>query len=177
MDLSLNNKPSTAITNSHSIKHLSEFYPKATKEEILKSLSVIPAFFPSLEFSPEKIESYSCALDELSFEQLKTGIKKFCLLTDQVYPNTNFIALIRKYALGIDELPTAGESWESALPLIRGDNIPLTSLPELTQRAIRAMGGLCELGMCQNIEAARSQYTKIYNDFLETKKREILCGK
>lgn len=96
---------------------------------------------------------------------------------EEIYPNTNIIAYIRKYAL-VDDLfyLTSGEAWQMVLDEMRrvcgSYGVPSVS-NEIVQRVINAVGWK-DICLSDNIAVVRGQFFKIYDSFVQKEKEKIL---
>jgi hypothetical protein len=124
--------------------------------------------------TPAKTEIWNLAVGDLTESQLKNGIKKFCLAHEEIYPGTNVLAKIRKYALSLHELETASEAWEKVLLGASGAVVELDN--EISERVVRHMGGFREMGKSENTELLRAHFIKFYNFELEKEKFDLMSG-
>jgi hypothetical protein len=61
------------------------------------------------------------------------------------------------------------EQWEKLLPLLRNSSSPLDSLDEPAKRAVRAMGGLSNIGRdAEALHFRRSEFADLYESFAES---------
>jgi len=132
-----------------------------------------------MEIEKEQATVMFECLQDLSPEEFVKGIKKFCTMHKEIFPNTNVIAYVREYAL-IDERTflSASEAWAQVLREISrvgayGSPIPLSVI---VAEAIKGIGWK-DLCLSDNVDVVRGQFRKLYEQLVERKKKEILEGK
>jgi hypothetical protein len=72
---------------------------------------------------------------------------------------------IEKLAGGKPKRSALGE-WEKVVPLLRNSSSPLDSLDEPAKRAVRAMGGLSQIGRdVDGLPFRRAEFAELYDQF------------
>jgi len=74
-----------------------------TEESFSEGLALLLATMPSLKPEKTTIDIWKKLLDDLSDEDFKTGVLTLCRNCEDVYPGTNIVAKIRRYA--VEALP------------------------------------------------------------------------
>jgi hypothetical protein len=124
-------------------------------------MAVLTTHFPNLDLTPGKISIYHQTLSDLSEVQLQAAVRTFCLAHEEIYPGTNLIAKLRKYALGHHNRETAAEAWEKVLCGAKGQQVFLDN--EISERVVAFMGGFQELGNSTNTIADRAHFMRMYD--------------
>lgn len=138
-------------------------------------LSSIPALKQSN--NDIQIRAWYEGLKDLSENEFRRGVKKFFRTHEEIYPTTNIIAHIRKYAL-IDELkfPTEGEAWNMVLKEMSrvGGSYGKPEIQcEPVQRAVETVSWR-EICLSDNPAAVRAHFFKVYNAFLKRHRENLL---
>lgn len=149
------------------------------REIFAKGMAILVAHFPKMEIPKEQAELMFEFLQDLAPMEFLRGVKKFCLLHKEIFPNTNLIAHIRHYGL-IDEIshPTAWEAWGMVMDemRIRGGSYGTPNIKNrLVQKAVDIVGWR-EICMSENVDAIRAHFTKAYESLMEREKRVRLEG-
>ena len=137
------------------------------------------AHFPKMEISKERAEVMFEFLSDLTPGELAIGVEKFCKVHSEIYPNTNIIAHIRRYAL-VDEVTnlTGWEAWELVLDAIRKVGgiygVPKIS-DQLVQKTVNIIGWK-DICSSSNPEAVRAHFVKAYESLVEHKHKRLVQG-
>lgn len=129
-------------------------------------MKVLGATLPALDLTPARIEALWISLGDLTAEQLKRGLLKLCRTREEIYPNTNIGAVIRKLAL-VDNLqyPTSAEAWEMVRREMArvGGSYGTPAVPIApVQKAIETISWR-EICLSENPEAVRAHFFKVYD--------------
>lgn len=109
---------------------------------------------------------------------MHTGIEKLCSSHTELYPGTNVVALIRKYALlGEIQFPTAGEAWQMVLNAISSHGSgPMPKFKdEIVGEAVKCVGWR-DINFSENIETVRAHFFKVYDQLVAKKKEHVMMG-
>lgn len=110
-----------------------------TKREFTRAMQVMFLNMPNLPMQSDgTLDVWHELLKDLSAEQLEKGVLKFSKDHLDVYPNTNIVAHIRKYALESEPKArlSADEAWEAAR-LEVGRVISTKTPPQLQDPRVR----------------------------------------
>ena len=124
----------------------------------------IASLIQALPNRPIDCNIYWTFLNDLTDEEFLRAITEIITTQDQLYPDTNLIALIRRKAK-IQNLLSAGEAWGIALNEIRSQGswqYPKLEDP-LIMKTINIMGWK-DLCMSENMIADRAHFIKIYEN-------------
>ncbi len=124
----------------------------------------------NMEMTPARIEALWISLGDLTPEQIKRGLLKLCRTREEIYPNTNLGAVIRKLALVENlQFPTAAEAWE----MVRREINRVCGMygtPEIkiapVQKAVDTIGWR-EICGSDNPEAVRAHFFKVYEQLVK----------
>lgn len=131
---------------------------------------------------PSKNHQIKCwfeSLKDLTDEQFRRGVKRFCQLHLEVYPNTNVPGYIRKYGTleDFDQL-TEGEAWA----LVTKEQARVGGFygvpninNSIVQKAVECIGWR-QICLAENLEATRAHFFKIYNSLLERERNQKIFG-
>lgn len=130
-----------------------------------------------MEITREKAQIFKAALRDLSPDEISRGVRAFCLAHTEIYPGTNVIAHIRKYALGHKNQMTAAEAWGLVNKEISAKGSygkPEFDSP-LVSQSVEVIGwrNLC---LSDNDVADRAHFFQIYNSLLEKNKFNELAA-
>jgi len=128
-----------------------------------KAMTILLAHFPKMDISHERAVVMYESLKDLRHEELIRGVRAFCLAHEEVYPGTNVIALIRKYALGHKMKKTALEAWQEVMEQIRKTCWPIHA-PKFDDPLVKRvvdMIGYGDIANSQKIGVERSMREKI----------------
>lgn len=137
-------------------------------------MGILTTYFPNLSLSESQIDGWFLALSDLTPEQFARGVQIFCNTGEDIYPGTNVLAKIRKYALSLDQYQTAAEAWEKVRLGATGAQVVLDN--PISERVVKFMGGFKEMGMTDNPEAQRAHFFKMYEAELEKEKFQKMAG-
>jgi hypothetical protein len=113
----------------------------------------------------------------LSDEAFRNGIEKFCAQHGDIYPGTNIVPIIRRYAL-VDDLayPSAGEAWQIVLDEMRRSGgfygKPNAQNP-LVQKAIECVGWN-DICTTDKPGVVRSHFMQVYESLVQREKERIV---
>lgn len=120
---------------------------------------------------------YGC-LKDLPAEKLMKGFRVFCMNHVEIYPGTNIIAHIRKYALGHNEEIGGEEAWGVVLKEM-GRCGGAYGTPEfeneIISQSVKAVGWK-EICLSENIEAVRAHFYKTFNAIKQRSNFEEMSG-
>ena len=117
------------------------------------------------------------SLKDLTPDQFRRGIKKFCLLQQEIYPNTNVPAYIRRYALfDENDFKTAGQAWRAVQDAVSryGSESPKFDDP-LVAEAVRCVGWR-DINFSESIDTLRAHFFKVYDQLVARQKETALMG-
>lgn len=136
---------------------------------------------------------YQSAFKDLGEVQLKKAIQTFCYAHEDIYPGTNIIAKIRKFALGIHKQQTATEALATAKKAqskyfqVERKNYEnkrngkpdadktILFKNEYINKTLQAIG-IKEFYNSENQAAARAHFVKYYNELIEKDNFLSLAG-
>ena len=72
-----------------------------TKETYVKGMLLFVATFQKMKIDDNTQDAWFMLLEDLGDDQFLRAIKKVCQAQPEFYPGTNFVALVRKLALGL----------------------------------------------------------------------------
>ncbi len=78
-----------------------------------KGIVMFLTTFPNMEFKEEVLKTYKMLLNDITDEQFKQAIVKICNNIREIYPNTNFVALVREQ-LKVDTKNNSIIAWYTA---------------------------------------------------------------
>lgn len=133
--------------------------------------------YPNFKVDEKFLLAWEMMLGDLTEEQFRKAIHKFCLSHKDIYPGTNVIAYLREYALvNEEEYPDPFEAWKMVTDEIRrvGDNTPSFKNP-LVQKAVEFVGWR-DINFSENPEWIKSQFTKAYEQLVARQKQNTLLG-
>lgn len=143
-------------------------------QTMAKALAVLTTYFPNLELTKDKIAIWNSALQDLTEEELVKGIKIFCLKHPEIYPGTNVIAHIRKYAEYDPNVLSAEEAWGEVITALRRNDPFFSNF--LVSKAVETIGWR-NLSESNNPEMDRAHFFRIYDALLKRQEMSELCGK
>lgn len=126
--------------------------------------------FPELKIGEhgERFEVWKMLLSDLSDAEFLRGITKFCRFHEEIYPNTNVAAYIRKYGREDLTVPTPEEGWEEVreqMSRVGYYNSPSWTHP-LIARAVKAVGWR-DLCVSEQPDISRAHFLRVYKAFQE----------
>lgn len=144
-----------------------------TVRTVVKALAILTTHFAGLELTEDKISLWHEAVKDLTEQEFVKGIKLFCLKHLEIYPNTNVIAHIRKYAKFNPEVLSPEEAWGDVVRALRR-NSPVFSTSAIS-KAVEIIGwrNLCE---SSRPEMDRAHFCKTYEAILKREEMREICG-
>lgn len=140
---------------------------------VAKALIILTTHLPALELTEERIAVWHEAVKDLTEQEFVKGLYIFCRKNLEVYPNTNIIAHIRKYAKFDPEILSPEEAWGDVVRALRR-NSPVFSTPAIS-KAVEVIGwrNLCE---SSRPEMDRAHFCKTYEAILKREEMREICG-
>lgn len=116
-------------------------------------------------------------MSDLSDEAFLKGIEKFCAQHAEIYPGTNIIPIIRRYAL-VDDLtyPSTGEAWQMVMDEMRrvgGFYGKPNAQNPLVQKAIECVGWN-DICISDKPGVVRSHFMQAYEGLVQREKERKL---
>lgn len=134
-----------------------------------KGIEELCEIFPDKQFN---VELYWKYLKDIPDDRFELAIKDICSTMSEVYPNTNFIGIIRELALsGVYKL--SGEAWEEVLKQVTRRGYVSTPRFEdkLIDKTIKCIGWR-DICLSENISIERAHFIKAYDQLLNREKSE-----
>jgi len=136
-----------------------------------KGMVVLMSAFPSLALTKGQIKAWRVLLSDLPDDGFMAGVVKVCQSRTEIYPGTNWVALIREGAADPAEVGvSAEEAWTEVRAQMRDVGlygVPAWSTPEI-KRAVTAIGwrDLC-VSTVGELSVQRAHFMRIYGAFME----------
>lgn len=138
-----------------------------------KILVFLAEIFPR-DLKPTTYVMYFATLSDLTIEQVNIAANKWAR-SGKFFPKP---AELRELAFDNSNQLTAGDAWNMVLKHVfkhGADNSAL--LPPAVMRAVRGVGGLNEIGMCENgLDIIRAHFFRCYRENQEQEERLELLG-
>lgn len=137
-----------------------------TKEEFLKAMTFLGTAY-NKEFTPDQVGVWYGFFETDNFDKFKGAIAA-------LIPTSKFLPSIAdlKSAMADHDLAelTADQAWDQVLTAIRKYGFyrseeAMASLPELTQRAVKNLGGFQAICQSESGEWLRKDFASVYNSF------------
>lgn len=150
-------------------------------EDFSKCIKLLISSYPHLvdELNKVQLKLWYELLKDLSVEQLLSAVSTFCSSHTEVYPGTNIVAYIRKYAFYDPDELSVGEAWglvkRDRLNRSIYDKSPKKPIPYLVEKAFEAIGGMSLLNS-ENIVADRARFFEVYKDLVQREEMKRMRG-
>lgn len=150
------------------------------RSELAKILTMLAEIF-SKKLKPTTFAMYFAALSDLTIEQINIAANGWAR-TGKFFPVP---ADLRKLAVEQSQL-TAGDAWDMVMKRLwkwgydpnfypRGELPP--PFPSAVARAVRAVGGMREIGMTENgLDIMRAHFFKCFRENQEQEEKQQLLG-
>ena len=130
-----------------------------------------------MSLTDDKLDVWAELLSDLTEEQLKTGVKTFVLKHKEIYPNTNVVAYIREYGLGLATQMTPAEAWGLVLKAI--GSVGVYGVPKFENDAVKRSVdcvGWRDICMSPNIGVERAHFMRAYEALVARDFHEQMTG-
>lgn len=140
-----------------------------TKQAFAHGMAIVTAHFPNFPLPEQPSERQARLqimyenLRDLTPQEFERGVRTFCRAHRELYPGTNVIANIRRYAKGHHVQTSPEEAWRAVLAEVR--RVGSWGTPQfrdpLVAQAVKAVGWLA---ICQSelIGVERAHFSKAY---------------
>jgi hypothetical protein len=117
------------------------------KDSFREAMVILFKHFPNLSPDKEQQRMWKALLSDLEPDQLVGAVLSICRDRQEIYPNTNIVALIRDYANKFNGPGlSAEEGWGQVIGQYNGSK---PNVSEITKQAVELMGGWHYIGMTQ----------------------------
>jgi len=116
-------------------------------------------------------------LSGLTEEEFMHGLNKFIRTQENVFPGTNVIGMIRRFALEDPSEPSAEEGWGQVTAWIHNRKL---QFHPLVQKTLEMLGGIeklkWDLIRDENQETNRAHFYRTYKSVAERERNKTLMG-
>lgn len=135
-------------------------------------MALLISNFRNLQVDEAWLKTSRVLLGDLSNKYFMGAIVKLCQNHQEIYANTNIVALIRQEAINFTDTNLfAEEAWACVMAKFKGINS--IEITELTEKTVQALGGWKEIGITQTdqLGVLRAHFLRIYQAYV--KRNEI----
>jgi hypothetical protein len=142
----------------------------------IEGMAILSASMPNLKAEKPTLDIWRRLLDDLSDDQFIQGVESLCQ-EEEIYPSTNIVAAIRKYALGNGKDESRARAllaWQAVKKALRhvGTYESVQFDDPVIHSCIIELGGWTELGLIPLDELvwAEKKFMEVYPIFKESLK-------